>query len=79
MRVCHKNTHELTRNLKKAWAEITPDEIRAICAAAPRRIEAVVQNNGGNVEYLFLRFFVNTSTNIFCKKSCRIISLIDEL
>ena len=69
--MCHKdykNTNELTRNLKKAWAEITPDEICAICAAAPRRIEAVVQNNGGYVQKLLLRFLANTSINIFSKK-----------
>ena len=34
-------------------------EVRAICAAAPRRIEAIVQKDGGYIkEFLFL-FVVN--------------------
>ena len=40
----------MIRALIKARNEHTIDEFRVICAAARRRIEAVVQNNGGYVE-----------------------------
>ena len=46
----YKNVADLTKAFMKAWDEITPEQIRKIFAAAPRRIKAVVQNNGGKVE-----------------------------
>ena len=34
-------------------------EVRAICAAAPRRIEAIVQRDGGYIKYYLFLIVVN--------------------
>ena len=34
-------------------------EVRAICAAAPRRIEAIVQKDGGHIKYYLFLIVVN--------------------
>ena len=33
-------------------------EVRAICAAAPRRIEAIVQKDGGCIKYFLFLFVI---------------------
>ena len=55
----YKSRAALTHALKKEWDEITPDKVRDICAAAPCRIMAVVQNGAGYIELFFCPFTAN--------------------
>ena len=55
----YKNVAALTCSLKKEWDGITPDKLCDICAAAPFRIKAVVQDGGGYIEQFFWSFTAN--------------------
>ena len=46
----YSNVAELEEALMKAWDEIDEETIRRICAAAPRRFEAVVEKEGRHIE-----------------------------
>ena len=52
-KVCHKNYSSvptLTKALKREWNKISADEIRKICASAPKRLKAIADKVGGHVE-----------------------------
>ena len=56
----HSNVESLKRSLKKAWADLDEDTIRNCCANDNKRLEAVVEAEGGYVEKnRFFSFLVN--------------------
>ena len=46
----HSSEASLKRSLKKAWAELDEETIRNCCANAQKRLEAVVEAEGGYIE-----------------------------
>ena len=46
----HSNVASFKRSLKKAWADIDEVTIRKCCANAHKRLEAVVEAEGGYIE-----------------------------
>ena len=46
----HSNVESLKRSLKKAWADLDEETIRNCCANAHKRLEAVVEAEGGYIE-----------------------------
>ena len=53
MKACekpHANVDSLKRSLKKAWADLDEETIRNCCANAHKRLEAVVEAEGGYIE-----------------------------
>ena len=46
----HANVDSLKRSLKKAWADLDEETIRNCCANAHKRLEAVVEAEGGYIE-----------------------------
>ena len=52
----HSNVESLKRSLKNAWADLDEETIRNSCANAHKRLEAVVEAEGGYIEKN--RFFV---------------------
>ena len=48
--VCHNNLDSLKRSLQTSWDEISPEIIRASCLNATKRLEAVVEAEGGYIE-----------------------------
>jgi len=46
----HANIVSLKRSLKKAWADLDEETIRNCCANAHKRLEAVVEAEGGYIE-----------------------------
>ena len=57
----------------------TNNKIRAFSATASRNNDALVQNNRGWIEELFLCFLANLSSNNIHRKSFGIIQLINEI
>ena len=52
-KACEKplsNVESLKRSLKKAWADLDEETIRNCCATAHKRLEAVVEAEGGYIE-----------------------------
>ena len=48
--VYHNNLDSLKRSLQTSWDEISPEIIRASCLNATKRLEAVVEAEGGYFE-----------------------------
>ena len=46
----HANVESLKRSLKKVWADLDEEIIRNCCANAHKRLEAVVEAEGGYIE-----------------------------
>ena len=46
----YPNKKALTKALMKAWDELSPETIRKTFASVPKRLEAMVKNEGGHVE-----------------------------
>ena len=46
----HANVVSLKRSLKKVWADLDEETIRNCSANAHKRLEAVVEAEGGNME-----------------------------
>ena len=46
----HANVESLKRSLKKVWADLDEETIRNCCANAHKRLEAVVEAEGGYIE-----------------------------
>ena len=46
----HKNFDSLTFSLQVAWDDLDPEMISASCRHAQKRMEAVVEANGGYIE-----------------------------
>jgi hypothetical protein len=52
-KACEKpntNVESIKRNLKKVWADLDEETIRNCCASAHKRLEAVLEAEGGYVE-----------------------------
>ena len=50
MKTPHGNVESLKRSLKKVWADLDEETIRNCCANAHKRLEAVVEAEGGYIE-----------------------------
>ena len=48
-KACEK-THANVKSLKKVWADLDKETIRNCCANAHKRLEAVVEAEGGYIE-----------------------------
>ena len=46
----YPNKAALIKALMAAWDNLSPETVRATCASAPKRLEAMVGNEGGYVE-----------------------------
>lgn len=46
-----RNTDELKTALEEAWGEISPGETKNLVSSMPRRLQAVIDANGGPTKY----------------------------
>ena len=46
-----KNLNELERLVKKTWRSIPQDKIKRLVESMPRRVQAVIDANGGPTKY----------------------------
>ena len=46
----HSSVQTLTASIKKAWKDLSPNYVEKTCAAFRRRLEAVIEADGGHIE-----------------------------